>query len=291
MSLSRDLMKHRRLTMKPARHGVTDVTLLGRYNYTSAQPALVDHIHLKAIEICFLVKGCQTYRVGGQNYRLTGGDVFITFPNERHSTGGSPEEKGVLYWMVLRVPADGGDFLGLRRSQGETMLKALFAIENRHFRGSWKMKEHLDALTLLYHQRQDPLRAIGMVNKAIAFLLEVLACSQGRVKPSTLHPLAPVLRHIEQHLDEPLSIPELAAKAGLSEARFKVRFKQETGIPPGEYVLRARVDEARRRLERGHSTVTQVAFDLGFSTSQYFATVFRRFTGEKPSSILPHASI
>ena len=51
--------------------------------------------------------------------------------------------------------------------------------------------------------------------------------------------------HWPAHLT-PADVPALAAQAGLSEARFKVRFKEEVGIPPGEYVLRARVDEARK---------------------------------------------
>jgi len=286
MSLSRELMKRRRIVMMPARRGVPDIPLLGRYNYTSAQPGLEDHVHERAMEICFLVKGCQTYEVGGQSYRLKGGDVFITFPNERHSTGGSPEEKGVLYWMVLRVPAKAEGFLGLPPAQSGALLRALLGIAPRHFSGSWKMKEHLDAVTTLYHQRDEPLRAFGMANHLGAFLLEILACSRKISEPSGMRSLASVLRHIDQHLGESLAVPELAALAGLSEARFKVRFKQETGMPPGEFVLRARIEEARRLLTKGRLSVTHVAYDLGFSTSQYFATVFKRFAGETPSAFV-----
>lgn len=286
MPLSRELMKRRRIGMVPARRGVPDIPLLGRYNYTSAQPALRDHTHRLAMEICFLVKGCQTYEVGGQSYRLKGGDVFLTFPNERHSTGGSPEEKGVLYWMSVRLSGPAGEFLGLPPAQGGAMRKALLAIKRRHFKGSWKMKEHLDAITMIYHQKEEPLRAFAMANQVGAFLLEVLACSRQSPVPSESRSLAPVLRYIDEHLGESLAIPQLAGMVGLSTARFKVRFKQETGMPPGEYVLRARIDEARRLLAKGRLSVTHVAYDLGFSTSQYFATVFKRFSGETPSAFV-----
>lgn len=272
--------------MTPVRKGVAGVLVVGRYNYTSAQEALPDHAHGRAIEICFLVKGCQTYRLGDDYYRLNGGDVFLTLPGERHSTGGSPEEKGILYWMVLKVPSREEEFLGLPSAQARAMLRAFMEIPQRHFRGSWKMKEHLDALTSLYHQKEDPLRAFGMANQMGVFLYEVLTCSRQATQPGTTRLLAPVLRYIEQHLGEPLTVPQLAAQTGLSEARFKARFKQEIGVPPGEFVLRARIEEARRRLTKGQGNVTEIAYDMGFSTSQYFATVFRRFTGESPSSLL-----
>ena len=75
---------------------------------------------------------------------------------------------------------------------------------------------------------------------------------------------------------------KLAEIAGLSPSRFKASFKEEFGVPPAEYALRARVVEAHRRLSKPDATVIRVAFDLGFSFSQYFASVFRRFTNFTP---------
>ncbi|MBC8010767.1 MAG: helix-turn-helix transcriptional regulator, partial [Burkholderiales bacterium] len=96
---------------------------------------------------------------------------------------------------------------------------------------------------------------------------------------------AKVLAHVAEHLAEPdvLDVGSLARIAELSVSRFKTRFKAEFGVPPAEYVLRARVEEARRRLARPGATVTYVALDLGFSSSQYFATSFKRLTHSTPS--------
>ena len=147
------------------------------------------------------------------------------------------------------------------------------------------MKEHLDAFTRLYHEPARPLRSCAMANQLVAFLLEVIAAADHPAASAPIRPLAPVLAYIEAHLDEPLGIPELARLAGLSEARFKVRFKEETGVPPGDYVQRARIEEARRRIAAGDKSITRVAFDLGFSSSQYFSTVFKRFTGRSPREV------
>lgn len=273
------------MVMNLAGRGVEGIPLLGRYNHTNAMPGLKVHAHARAIEICFLVKGRQSYLLGRRVYRLRGGDVFIAFPGEKHSTGGLPQEKGVLYWMAVRGAPDGGRFLGLPARQGRSLWRALLGIKTRHFRGSWKMKEHLDAVTGLFQRRSGPLDAVAMTNHAVAFLLDVIASARaGRDRRNHAISLQPVLDHVERHLGEPLPVPGLAAMAGMSVARFKVRFKQELGVPPGEYVLRARVAEAERRLREEKSTITEIAYGLGFSTSQYFATVFQRFTGRTPSA-------
>ena len=79
-----------------------------------------------------------------------------------------------------------------------------------------------------------------------------------------------------------LTIDVLSTIAGLSPSRFKALFKEKLGIPPAEYALRLRIEEARRRLAARDASVTRVALDLGFSSSQYFASSFKRLTRMKP---------
>jgi AraC-like DNA-binding protein len=90
-----------------------------------------------------------------------------------------------------------------------------------------------------------------------------------------------VLRHIDDHLHEPVRVARLAQVARLSESRCKARFKREIGVPPAEYWLRKKIERAMVLLKR--RSVTDVAFELGFSSSQYFATVFKRYTLANPS--------
>ena len=60
--------------------------------------------------------------------------------------------------------------------------------------------------------------------------------------------------------------------------------KARSGLTPNDYLLKLRIDEAKRRLCHGaDQSVTDLAFDLGFSSSQYFSTVFKKFTGLTPS--------
>jgi len=287
MDSSRHLFARPRDILLGGMIGIPGLMMFGRYNNTTAQPFIATYrLEPTRLLICFLVKGRQLYRVGEQDYRLRGGDVLVVFPNDLYSTAGTPQEKGVLYWFHLEIPPPDTSFFGLSAEQAGSLVRALLRIRPRHFRGSAEMKHLCDDIYLTYHRPWSPLQTARITNRLTAILFQLLDCSHVASGPGDSHRLRNVITHIEEHLAEPLSIPSLAARAGLSVSRFKAHFKEEFGIPPGEYVLRAKVEEAKRRLLSGDSSVTATAFALGFSTSQYFATVFKRYTGQRPSALV-----
>ena len=81
-----------------------------------------------------------------------------------------------------------------------------------------------------------------------------------------------------------MQVARLAQVARLSESRCKARFKREIGVPPAEYWLRKKIEQAIVLLK--NRSVTEVAYELGFSSSQYFATVFKRYKLVSPSQHL-----
>lgn len=59
-------------------------------------------------------------------------------------------------------------------------------------------------------------------------------------------------------------------------------FKETTGLTPNDYLLRQRIERAKERLTQTSQPITEIALGVGFSSSQYFANVFRRYTGMTP---------
>ncbi len=92
-----------------------------------------------------------------------------------------------------------------------------------------------------------------------------------------------LLAWLPTRLADPPSLPELAARVRLTPSHFTVAFKREVGETPLEYLTTLRVDEAARRLRAGADAVTDIALDLGFSSSQYFSLVFKKRKGRTPS--------
>src|SRR5215469_7193667 len=85
------------------------------------------------------------------------------------------------------------------------------------------------------------------------------------------------------HLHEDLSVEKLAAKACLSYRHFSRRFKLEFGTPPADFVERLRLDEARRRLSNGDSSVKNVGLSIGFKSADAFRRAFERRLGVNPN--------
>ena len=84
------------------------------------------------------------------------------------------------------------------------------------------------------------------------------------------------------HVTENFLIEDVAEQVGLGVARFHQLFVDATGLTPNAFRMRQRVSQAKHMLRSTEIPVTTLAIDLGFSSSQYFATVFKSLTGLTP---------
>ncbi|RYG44744.1 AraC family transcriptional regulator, partial [bacterium] len=91
------------------------------------------------------------------------------------------------------------------------------------------------------------------------------------------------LAHIAAHLEEPLDVPTLAARAGLSPDRFSKLFAAEVGEGPRDYVEDRRLDHAERLLAATGLPVARIAEACGFAHPFYFAARFKKRHGLGPS--------
>ena len=263
------------------------IVMFGRYQHAAAVSAIPPHAHRDELEVCFLERGEQTFRVKGLAHRMRGNDQFFTLPDEIHDTANLPEERGILYWLIIRLEPT-RKFLGLSEPQASRLKRELRRMPTRHFRGHPDCARILGEMTDLLSEKRSAswglnraYRQLRLQSLLLHYLTLTVEASHRGAKGSATPLMQRVLDYIERHLDEPVHVPCLAETARLSESRFKTRFKRELGVPPAEYWLRKKIERAAVLLKT-HS-VTEVALDLGFSSSQYFATVFKRYTLNNPS--------
>jgi AraC family transcriptional regulator len=91
-----------------------------------------------------------------------------------------------------------------------------------------------------------------------------------------------VTDYIHSHLEEPLSLKQMAELAQMSPYHFGRLFKQSTGMTPHKYVLGEKIWLAKGLLTDGFLSITEVSVRCGFSSHSHFTTAFRKWVGMTP---------
>ncbi len=87
--------------------------------------------------------------------------------------------------------------------------------------------------------------------------------------------------HVSTQLDTPVSIDDLANRAGMSRAVFHRKFKQATTMSPIQFVKSMRLNNAAMKIAGG-MTVSEAAMDVGYVSASQFSREFRRMYGQSP---------
>lgn len=89
-------------------------------------------------------------------------------------------------------------------------------------------------------------------------------------------------KYIAKNIAENISVHELATHSGYSENHFRVLFKKMSGTSPLNYLSTKKMDMARELLTEGQKPIAEIAYSLGFTSSQYFSTFFKKQTSFTP---------
>ncbi|MEQ8471703.1 MAG: helix-turn-helix domain-containing protein [Marinoscillum sp.] len=88
--------------------------------------------------------------------------------------------------------------------------------------------------------------------------------------------------YIEQHFKEKISVDELADMVAISRRSFERRFKKATNNTAIEYAQRVKIEAAKRSFESTRRNINEVMFDVGYTDTKAFRTVFKKITGLTP---------
>ena len=114
--------------------------------------------------------------------------------------------------------------------------------------------------------------------------MDALSGSRKEITPDSAS--SRVLRAVMQLSWErraPKKIPYYAAMCGMSTARFAVVFKEATGRTPTEFLEDARMEDAKKLLDKTTLTVSEVSASVGYRDPLYFSRIFRRRFGVPPT--------
>jgi len=264
---------------------------IGYWDAAGKQDWGLDWHRNEGIELTFLETGSLPFSVHDQDFRLKPGDLTITRPWQPHRVGNPHLSAGKLHWVILDVkvrrpnqPWQWPEWLVLTRQDLKELTNILRHNEHPVWPASTELKSCFQKLARTLDASPPTIsisRLTAYLNELFVLLLELLRQQEVKLDSTLSSTLRTVslflddLRENREYLAQPWTIETMAHQCGLGETRFLHYCRELTNLTPIRYLNQCRVETAARLLvEQPQRNVTEVAFDCGFSSSQYFATVF-----------------
>jgi AraC-like DNA-binding protein len=284
---------NRRETYESPRTLISEVAIVGQIGLQQAVPrAMGQGSHPNEFELHLVRDGRMRLWIDSPKrvFELHGGMASLTQPGQMHSGEGELMLPGRWMWLQFRVPADarGAAMPGLSSRETAVLHSGLSSVKPPVFHYSPDLEHCMERL-LAEHRRPTPESAIvarGILHELIAWIIRDYRAEQlrrDREPAGYSPPITKVMEWLSEHLDENAAVSDLADVAGLSPSYFRRWFHREVGSSPRDYVTQMRIERAKRLLGETDRSITEIAMQLGYSTSAYFTAVFHRETGTTPS--------
>lgn len=214
--------------------------------------------------ILFCVDGTGTYTHDGGEHTLAPGQILLGQPNIPLAFRCSEQQGWEIWWILF-----GGDLA--------QRLGSLAGFSRKNWRievgQSEELAQHFDRM-MARLQAQPGLPGLTVSAMTYSLLAQIAEGNmRARIRESGLGRALDI---------KATSVEEMAAAAHLSKYHFIRRFKQVMGVTPWRYILRQRLDEAKRRLADPTLSVKEVAAQLDFNSPAYFSRWFRKESGLTP---------
>lgn len=228
---------------------------------------------------------------GGGEEKLAANSVVVIPPGIRHALRGDT----AFWWTMIRfdeskIPLGAWDIshtIEFRR-----VFDGLTAADGGGARVFTLLPRHFEQATALAGEMAREIResrpgwrdlSLGHFQHLV-ILLSRHAGTGLRISADASARVAASIRHIESHYTEEIDSAALAAGCGMSERSFYRLFLQATGESPKRYLKRIRVERAAELLRGTDRTITEIAFEVGFVDSSFFAREFRKLRDYPPSA-------
>ncbi len=265
--------------------GVLCIPVLGFDDFRRLVKASPLHSHRECIEISYCVRGDLSFELGSETHSFCPGTVFVSLPGEKHRLSTWPH--GISkYWMLFRVPKKGFPCLHLSPKEVMWLVDEFMHLPRRSFEDVSGVCEAFRRLFHLYETltRKTPERTFRLRTAVADLLLAIVdsANSAPRIHPDKR--LRTVADEMREHPERRFDFIQKAAECGMSRSSFDVRFKKSLGYSPRTYLIRCRMDAAKRLLSAGKS-VGYVANFLGYGAARHFSERFKAITGKMPREV------
>lgn len=235
------------------------------------------------IEIIYVKKGMGTVNVDFKQYTVTAPSIVLIFPGQLHSIAQFENERmeyeNIIFHQKIFEGAKSDstfhDFI-LPILNRKFSIPAVFTPDTSDFT---EVSAPIDACDEICKTTPKgyPLYIKSQLFQLFFFLFHRFRKeASDKQKEKKLEKIKPVLKYIENHYQEKVTIGELAAEIGFSEAHFMRFFKEILGTPFTSYLNDYRLTMAARLLSISDSTVLEISELVGFQNLSHFNRAFKK---------------
>ncbi len=260
--------------------------------YTNSSRELGFHSH-EFSEIAILMNGEAIYETDFSVEKVTAGDVLVIPTGGRHNYR---EEREVELMNILfqfdKLPIPN---LSIRRQEG---YGAIFRVTPDYYRKKkYYPKIHIPPeavnrlrdilypawLAQLEGAFGSRLTVFGAFLQTIPILLRYYTPdAPHNIRHNLPEKFQACLDYMVLNYRKELTVEELAHRAGMTAATFTRHFKNALGQPPLRFLLQLRLEAAQELLKSGQYSIVEAALESGFSDSNYFSRLFRKYMRVSP---------
>jgi AraC-like DNA-binding protein len=253
---------------------------------------LANKAESNVVQLVLFTEGRHHFTIGGQVYTLFPDDLLILFPNNIVSKCLSEQVNSRFCLLELAIfdpikkCLDFGQNATSMQTTDLKELQHIFDLLSPIF--LLKFKEGYSAIINL---------ASEIINKPLGYrsrvqgIIEELILKIGRTLYANLPCdqsfsaiLSTITKVLKSNLSHPWTVSEMASFSGMGVTRFTEKVKSHTGFAPVHYLITLRITAAKQMLEQGSLSITAIALETGFYSSQHFSYTFKKVCGLSPSA-------
>lgn len=242
------------------------------YNFEPSEGRILDEFQL-----VFYASGEGTFHSDSAGEaRIKEGDLMMLFPGERHSYYPDEDKGWEEYWIGFKGPN-----IDSRVSHG------FFSPTNPIYTIAPEMTgQLLDIFTSAIRVAQQMGKGYqqllaGYVNMLLGHISYAgTRALQGETNDTSDIQRAMIFIHNNYKRD--LHPEQVSEYIGWGYSRFRKVFLQQTGTTPYQYIQEVRIEQSKHLLLNTRKALKEIAYDVGFSSPDYFSTAFRRIVGMSP---------
>ena len=221
--------------------------------------------------LIYCTDGQAWLNVSGEPLTVTAGDLLLLPRGAAHRYTADPGQPWTVYWVHFSGAL--ADLFTAQLGFGERWI--------RHVGQQSRLLVDFNGLLAVQHSGYRLTRLIHASNRLRQLLTAIPLCSDVTAAAPALA-IDDIHAFMREHLDERLSLEQLAELAGLSSAHFATRYKAITGESPIQHFLHLKIEHACQLLDTTSLTFRAISHQLGYDDNYYFSRLFKKVIGHSP---------